>query len=110
MPTSVVIVLTSVPSSTAGEEIARTLVLEKLAACVNIGAAMTSIYRWRGHLARETEHQLAIKTTADRLAAVQERVTQLHPYELPEFLVCEAAASSPAYLAWVRAETLSDSF
>lgn len=108
MSTSVVIVLTSVPSSATGEEIARTLVLEKLAACVNIGAPMTSVYHWRGHLARESEHQLAIKTTLDRLAAVEERVTQLHPYELPEFLVCEAIGGSSGYLAWIRAETLSD--
>ena len=59
----IVLVLTTVPSDALGEELATALVSERLAACVNIGAAMTSIYRWKGSVERETERQLVIKTT-----------------------------------------------
>jgi len=105
MRNAVVLVLTTVPSEALGEEIARTLVTERLAACVNIGAPMTSLYRWKGDVERETERQLVIKTTVDRIAAVQRRLTELHSYELPEFIVIEAAGGSEAYLNWVETES-----
>ena len=100
-----VLILTTVPSEALGEEIARVLVTERLAACVNIGAPMTSIYRWKGDVERETERQLTIKTTADRVTAIQQRVKELHSYELPEFIVIEAAGGSEAYLNWVATES-----
>ena len=101
-----VLVLTTVPSDALGEEIATALVTEHLAACVNIGAPMTSVYRWRGNVERETERQLVIKTSADRLAAVRQRLKELHSYELPEFIVLSATASDE-YLAWVNNESRS---
>ena len=101
-----VLVLTTVPSDALGEEIATALVTEHLAACVNIGAPMTSVYRWRGNVERETERQLVIKTFADRLAAVRQRLKELHSYELPEFIVLSATASDE-YLAWVNNESRS---
>src|SRR5205823_6143570 len=73
-----VIVLTSVPSEALGDEIACALVNERLAACVNIGAAMTSVYRWKGTVERDTEHRLVIKTTAERVGDVDRRVKELH--------------------------------
>jgi periplasmic divalent cation tolerance protein len=100
---SVVLVLTTVPSEALGEEIARALVTERLAACVNVGAAMNSIYRWKEDIEQETERQLVIKTTADRVGSVEQRIKELHSYELPECLVVEATGGSEAYLNWVAA-------
>jgi periplasmic divalent cation tolerance protein len=103
----IVLVLTTVPSDALGEELATALVTERLAACVNVGAAMTSIYRWKGSVERETERQLVIKTTADRVAAVQQRIKELHSYELPEFVVIEVSGGSDEYLKWIIAESQS---
>jgi periplasmic divalent cation tolerance protein len=101
----VVLILTTVPDASAGETIARALVDERLAACVNVLPAMTSIYRWQGAVERATEHQIVIKTTRSRAAAVQARMRELHTYDLPEFLVLDVADGSPGYFAWIRGET-----
>jgi periplasmic divalent cation tolerance protein len=101
MRNPVVLVLTTVPSEALGEEIARALVTERLAACVNVGAAMTSIYRWKENIEQETERQMVIKTTADRVKSVEQRIKELHSYELPECLVVEMTGGSDAYLNWV---------
>ena len=85
--TDVVVILTTVPADDRGEAIGQALVDERLAACVNVLPPMTSIYRWRGVVERETERQLIIKTTRNRVPAVQARLAALHPYEVPEFIV-----------------------
>ena len=103
--TNVVLVLTTVPDGQVGEAVARKLVEDRLAACVNVLPPMTSFYRWRGALEREVECQLVIKTTSQRVPAVQARLGELHPYELPEFLVLTVADGSTAYLKWVQGET-----
>ena len=104
----VVVVLTTVPTGGKGQEIAQTLVEERLAACVNVLAPMTSTYRWRGAVERESEHQVIIKTTLNRVPAVQTRLAALHPYEVPEFLVLSVADSSSAYFEWVVNETSAE--
>src|SRR5262245_8275664 len=101
----VVLVLTTVPADALGEEIATALVSERLAACVNISAPMTSIYRWKGSVERDSERQLVIKTTTDRVKALQQRIRELHSYELPEFMVIEVASGSEGYLKWVASES-----
>lgn len=68
---------------------------------MNLFPAMTSVYRWEGKIQEERELQLVIKTTADRLPALETRLRDLHPYELPEFLVLPAGGGSQAYLAWI---------
>jgi periplasmic divalent cation tolerance protein len=98
---AVVLVLTTVPDAARGETIARALVEGQLAACVNVCAPMTSFYRWKGAIERDTEHQLVIKTTPDRVAAVEARIAELHPYELPELLVVPIAHGSAGYVDWV---------
>jgi periplasmic divalent cation tolerance protein len=103
--TEIVIVLTTVPVGDQGEIIARALVEERLAACVNVHDPMTSLYRWQGALEREVERQVVIKTTRDRVPAIHARLMELHSYELPEFLVLPVADGSTAYLDWVRSET-----
>jgi periplasmic divalent cation tolerance protein len=97
----VVVVLSTVPDNETGETIARTLVDERLAACVNLLPPMTSIYRWTGAVERDTERQLLIKTTRDRVPAIETRLRQLHSYDLPELIVIDATGGSAEYLAWV---------
>jgi periplasmic divalent cation tolerance protein len=102
---NLVIVLTTMPDGEKIDELARALVRERLAACVNVHASMTSIYRWKAEIERERERQIVIKTTRDRVGALQARLHELHPYELPEFLVVGVEAGSDAYVKWVATET-----
>jgi periplasmic divalent cation tolerance protein len=62
------------------------LVADRLAACVNVLPPMTSLYRWKGAIEEDREQQLVIKTTQDRVPAIEARFHELHPYELPEFV------------------------
>ena len=101
-----ILVLTTLPndeSKTA--ELARTLIDERLAACVNVHGPMASMYRWKGRVERDAERQVVIKTTRDRLEALRKRIHELHPYELPEFVVIDIDGGSDTYLDWVKAET-----
>lgn len=102
---SVHLVLSTCPDADAADRLARALVGEGLAACVSALPGVVSTYRWKGEVEQATEVQLLIKTTADRLPALTERLAGLHPYELPEILAVEAAAGLPAYLDWVAAQT-----
>jgi periplasmic divalent cation tolerance protein len=95
-----VIILTTMPDDHRAEALAATLVEEHLAACVNVHGPMRSIYRWKGAVEREVERQIVIKTSRRRLADVEARVRALHPYELPEWVVIDAAAGQ-AYRRWV---------
>ena len=94
------IVLTTLGPAANAEGLARTLVEEGLAACVNILPVMRSVYRWQGGVHHDDEQQLVIKTTADRLGALEARVKAQHPYELPEWLVISADASE-SYSNWL---------
>ena len=98
----IVLVLTTLGADADAVALARVLVDERLAACVNILPPMTSIYRWKNAVEQDREQQVVMKTTAGRVAALEARLRQLHPYELPEFLVITASGGSAAYLDWVR--------
>jgi periplasmic divalent cation tolerance protein len=100
-----VLVLTTMPNDERADELALTLINERIAACVNVHAAMTSTYRWKGTVERDAERQLVIKTTRDRLPALESRLRALHPYDLPELIVIAVAAGSEEYLQWVADET-----
>ena len=97
---SAVIVLTTLGASSDATAFARVLVSDRLAACVNVLPPMTSLYRWKGAIEEDSERQLVIKTTSDRVAAIQARFQELHPYELPEFIVLSADASA-SYFEWL---------
>ena len=99
----------TVPDRECAESIARALVTERLAACVNIVPGIQSIYRWDGELHADAEVLCLIKTEAGRFAELAARVKALHPYALPEIIAVEIAAGSPAYLDWVAAETAAAS-
>jgi periplasmic divalent cation tolerance protein len=95
------IVLTTIGSEADALALAKTLVDERLAACVNVLPVMVSVYRWKGSVEQEKEHQIVIKTSPDRLPDLEARLRRLHPYELPEFIVLNVNGGA-AYLAWVQ--------
>ena len=100
-----ILVLTTMPDDERADALARTLVEERLAACVNVHGPMRSTYRWKGQIESDAERQVVIKTTREQLAKLEARLRALHPYELPE-LVTIAAAASDAYAKWVNVETV----
>ena len=96
-----VLVLTTLPLESDAEQFASQLVEEKLAACVNILPAMRSVYRWKGGVERADERQLVIKTTEASVSTLESRICQLHPYDVPEFVVLAIDSGSAAYLSWL---------
>ncbi|MEO5822747.1 MAG: divalent-cation tolerance protein CutA [Vicinamibacteraceae bacterium] len=98
------IVLTTLPSRDAARTIGRTLIDERLAACVQLVDGLQSIYRWQGRIDESAECQLVAKTTTAASPALIDRLRALHPYDVPEILTLEATASA-AYGAWLNAET-----
>lgn len=100
-----VLVLTTFPADGDAEQLAATLVEERLAACVNILPPMRSVYRWQGKVERADERQLLIKTGLGRLRALEKRVKQLHPDEVPEFLAVMIDKTAKDYLSWVVGST-----
>jgi periplasmic divalent cation tolerance protein len=100
-----VVVLSTLPSGVDAAAFARTLVGERLAACVNIHQEMTSIYRWEGEISVDSERQVVIKTTRAQVAPLWERLRELHPYDIPEFVVLPIIDGSDAYLRWIGDST-----
>ena len=96
-------VTTTLPDREAANRLGRRLVEERLAACVNVLPPMQSTYRWKDAIESEPERQVLIKTTESRLSALEARIRDLHPYEVPEFVVMRAERGSDAYIAWVEA-------
>ena len=102
---AVVLVLTSLPDNDSASRIAQVLVGERLAACVNISAPGTSLYRWQGVIETATEVQVLCKTSAATQAALIGRLAELHPYEVPEILAWTPREVASAYAAWVIGQT-----
>lgn len=102
----ILVVLVTVPSIEEGWTIARALVTERLAACVNLVPEIRSVFFWEGAVQEAAEALLVIKTRRERYEALQRRVLELHTYSVPEVLALPVAAGSPPYLAWVG-ETVS---
>jgi periplasmic divalent cation tolerance protein len=98
------LLLTTAPSAEVGARLARTVVEERLAACVNLVPGIRSIYRWAGAVQEDDEVLLLIKTRQDRVDALSRRVHELHPYELPELITIGILGGSERYLEWVREE------
>ena len=105
MTAEYVIVLTTLPADADTRAFGRTLVEERLAACVNLLPVMDSVYRWEGQVEHDTERQVIVKTSRDRVAALWERIRELHPYETPEFVVLSIQDGSDAYLRWIGEST-----
>ena len=103
--TDVRVVLVTAPDSACAESLARALVEERLAACVNVVPGVRSFYRWEGSVQDDAEFLLVAKTRAAHLDALAARVEALHPYDLPEVVALVATGGSNAYLDWVLRET-----
>ena len=101
----ILIVLTNLPDRAAATQLAALLVERRHAACVNILAECTSVYRWEGKIEMATEVPLLIKTTSSAYAGLEEEIRANHPYALPEIISVPASGGLPAYLEWVATET-----
>jgi periplasmic divalent cation tolerance protein len=99
------VVLVTVPSREEGERIAEAVVGEGLAACVNIVGPIRSVYRWQGEVCRDDEHLLLMKTCRDRYGALETRVLELHPYDVPEVIALPVEEGAVPYLSWIDAQT-----
>ena len=104
-PARAVVMLSTAGARDEAERIARALVDERLAACVNVVAPITSIYRWKGAVERAEEVLLVVKTRTALTARVATRIRELHSYELPEAIVLPIDGGAADYLAWIAGET-----
>jgi periplasmic divalent cation tolerance protein len=93
------------PDRSTARAIGRTLLEERLAACVNVYPEIESLYRWKGALEAAVEVPLLVKTQKELFDAVCERVTTLHPYDTPAIHAVAVERVAPAYGAWLREET-----
>ncbi|XP_058713568.1 protein CutA homolog [Poecile atricapillus] len=101
-PGSVSAAFVTCPNLSVATELARALVLQGLAACVNIVPGVTSVYSWQGKLEEDSEVLLMIKTRSSRVPALTEFVRRQHPYEVPEVVALPVAQGNAPYLRWVR--------
>lgn len=98
---SLLVVLCTCPPE-AAERLATTLVENRLAACVNITGPVQSVYHWKGELQKEEERLLVIKTTPARWPALEQKLAQAHPYEVPEIIALPVHQGAENYLRWVE--------
>jgi len=97
------LVLTTAANKAEAERLARTLVEERLIACATMVPGAESIYRWQGAVEQAAEVLVLMKTTAERVTALEARLHALHSYETPEFLVLAVEGGSAGYLGWLAA-------
>ena len=102
------LVFTNLPDAASAEALANALIDRQLAACVNMLAPCTSVYRWQGATETATEVPLLIKTTPARYAALEAAIRAHHPYELPEIVAVPVTQGLPGYLDRVAAGTRDD--
>lgn len=96
------IVLTTFANAEESRKLGRVLVEEKLAACATVIPQVESIYRWQGQIETAGEALMLLKTSAEKVEALEQRLRELHAYETPEFLVLEVERGGAAYLEWLR--------
>ncbi len=101
----ILLVITNLPDAEAAGQLARRLIEERLAACVNQFAPCASTYRWQDRVETETEVPLLIKTTKAAYPRLEQLIRAAHPYELPEIIAVPVTAGLPDYLDWVSRET-----
>ncbi len=100
-----ILALCTAPDDETAARLARGLVQEKLAACVNVVPGLRSFYMWKGELSDDAEVQLLIKTRATRTAELEAWLEEHHPYEVPEILFIPIHGGSQKYLDWLREQT-----
>jgi periplasmic divalent cation tolerance protein len=99
-----VVIFVTAPDGQFAEGLARRLVEERLAACVNIVPGLRSVFWWEGEVQESEEVLLLLKARREDVDAVAERVRGLHPYEVPEVIAAEIVAGLDVYLSWVAAQ------
>ena len=102
--TEVCVVLVTVPDLDTGVILSRRVIQEHLAACGNVIPGLTSVYRWDGEIQEDSEALVLFKTTVEAMEALKKRVTELHPYDVPEFLAVPVTDGHEPYLRWVEGE------
>lgn len=100
--TNAVIILSTCANRDEAERIARALVQESLAACVQLLPPMQSIYRWQGAVETSEEILMLSKTTEERFSAVAARINELHSYDTPEIVAMPISAGAEKYLEWLN--------
>lgn len=100
-----ILVMTSFPDRESAATLAQALVDARLAACVNVLSACTSIYHWQGKSESAEEIPLLIKTVSNHYPEVERMIREQHPYELPEIIFVAVEGGLPEYLQWVENET-----
>lgn len=95
------VALVTAPDKGTASSLARTVVEERLAACVNLLDGATSVYRWEGRVEEDAEVLMICKTTPESLGALAARILELHPYDTPEFVVLNPEWVEPRYAAWL---------
>ena len=105
---NLLLVYCTCPDRTKAQELANGLVRDRLAACVSIGAPVTSVYAWQGEIQNEQEVPLLIKTSSDRYQELEVAILARHPYELPEIIAVPIQQGLPDYLKWVQQCTSVD--
>ncbi|NEA42452.1 divalent-cation tolerance protein CutA [Streptomyces sp. SID11385] len=98
-------VLTTTDSEERARHLAARAVESRLAACAQVDGPLTSVYRWEGEVATDTEWRVTYKTTAARYDALEAVIIAEHTYDTPEIIALPLAGGSAEYLAWVAAET-----
>jgi periplasmic divalent cation tolerance protein len=103
--TGMIVVLTNLPDRASALSLARHLVQDKLAACVNVLEGCTSVYAWESKIETEPEIPVLIKTRKELLPELHEAIRARHPYAVPEIVALPIVAGLPEYLSWLAAET-----
>jgi periplasmic divalent cation tolerance protein len=99
---SIIVVLVTCPNRAAAERLARSVVEEGLAACVNVVPGLTSVYRWQGEVCQDREVLLILKTRRAVFSALARRIKSLHPYTVPEVIGIPVTMGAADYVAWVE--------
>jgi periplasmic divalent cation tolerance protein len=105
LPDPAIIVVTQVPDRAVATDLARVLLEQRLAACVNIGGPVESIYHWRGRIETGEEVPVVIKTRSVLYSDVEAAVRKIHPYDTPEIIAIPVIDGDARYLAWIADET-----
>jgi len=102
--TDKIVVFSTASSAAEAEAIARKLVEERLAACVNVVTDVRSFYRWKGKIENSPEWLLVIKSSRGRFDALRAALEKLHSYEVPEAIALPVVEGAANYLNWMEGE------
>ena len=104
-PEGLILVISTVETAEDADQLAASLVEDRLAACVQIDGPITSHFRWKDELNRATEYRLMIKTSRSLWAEVHQHLEQVHPYDQPEIIMHTIDDANRGYHRWVIEQT-----